>query len=154
VAYLFLVRRHSKLVTFTAPYRVRVVVDASFGERLATLPAHDPVWIIDSPSNTPVAHRLWKERPAANHLTGITTFKPRSASSPEDELLAQLNTIDLHHGQYSANPPYSIIEVIGCPPSERVRAAFAEFGFGVDSISSDGFIAIYHDIQPGAAADA
>ncbi len=63
-------------VTSTAPYRVRVVVDPTFGDRLASLPAHEPVWVIDSPATTPVAHRLWRERPAENHLTGITTFKP------------------------------------------------------------------------------
>ncbi|MBI5685419.1 MAG: hypothetical protein HZC54_10080 [Verrucomicrobia bacterium] len=132
-------------MTVTVPYRVRVVVDPAFGERLATLPANEPVWVIDSPSNTPVAHRLWKERPAANHLSGITTFQPSSESNPEDDLLAELDTIDLHHGYYSADPPYSILEVIGCAPSERVRATLTEFGFSIDSISSDGFIAVCQD---------
>jgi hypothetical protein len=124
-----------------APYRVRVVVDRSYGERLTTLPSHEPVWIIDTPVNTPVAHRLWRERPTANHLAGITTFKAPSESVPEVDLIAQLPTIDLHHGEYSADPPYSILEVIGCTPSDRVRAALAELGFSVASTDSDGFTA-------------
>jgi len=122
---------------------VRVVVDPNFGERLAELPAHEPVWVIDSQANTPVAHRLWKERPAENHLTGITTFKPGSKFRAEEELLGQLDTIDLHHGEYSASPPYTVIEVMGCPPSDRVRAALGEFGFTVDSLSPDGFTAVH-----------
>lgn len=132
-------------MTITPPYRVRVVVDPAFGERLTDLPPHEPIWIIDSASNTPVAHRLWKERPAGDHLTGITTFKSSSEFTSEDELVAELDTIDLHHGHYSAQPPYSMLEVIGCPPSERIHAALAEFGFRIDSTTSDGFIAIRHD---------
>jgi hypothetical protein len=49
--------------------------------------------VIDSPINTPVAHRLWRERTDENHLTGITTFKPGSSLSPEDEAVGLLE----HH---------------------------------------------------------
>jgi hypothetical protein len=129
----------------TVPHRVRVVVDPTFGERLADLPAREPIWVIDTASNTPVVHRLWKERPDGNHLTGITTFRPGSELVPEDELIAQLDTIDLHHGHYSATPPYSMLEVIGCSPSDRIHAALAEFGFRIDSTTAEGFIAIRHD---------
>jgi hypothetical protein len=128
-------------VKVTAPYRVRVVVNANFGERLCALPADEPIWIIDTPVNAPVAHRLWRERPAASYLSGITTFTPTSGGRPEDELLAQLDTIDLHHGRYSADPAYSLLEVIGCAASEPVRAALREMGFTIDSVASDGFTA-------------
>jgi hypothetical protein len=96
--------------------------------------------------NTSVAHRVWKQRPNNNdHLTGITTFKPTSELDPENELLAQLAPIDLHHGKYSADPPYSVLVVIGCAASERVRHALAEFGFKVTSASSNGFTAVQDD---------
>ncbi|MEY2506985.1 MAG: hypothetical protein QOH01_1314 [Verrucomicrobiota bacterium] len=126
----------------TPPHRVRVIVDPAFGERLAALPADEPSWVLDTPENTLVAHRLWKERPAASHLPGITTFRPGQSLSAEDEFISQLGTIDLHHGHYSADPPYSVLEVIGCSPSDRVRAALEEFAFAVQSTTSDGFIAV------------
>jgi hypothetical protein len=129
-------------VKVTSPHRVRAIVDPAFGERLAELPADAAAWIIDTPQNTPVAHRLWKERPATTHLTGITTFRPGSSLSAEEELLSQLDTIDLHHGHYSADPPYSILEVIGCSASDRVRAALEELGFSVDFTTFDGFTAV------------
>jgi hypothetical protein len=129
-------------VKATSPHRVRVIVDPTFGERLAALPVDEAVWIIDTPENTPVAHRLWKERPAANHLTGITTFRPGPSLSAEEELISQLATIDLHHGHYSADPPYSVLEVLGCPSSDPVRVALQEFGLAVQSTTSDGFIAV------------
>ena len=54
----------------TAAYRVRIVIDPDFGRRLADVPAGEPVWIVESAANTPVAKGLWAQRPAADHLTG------------------------------------------------------------------------------------
>ena len=126
------------------PYRVRVVLDPNFGERLAALPPTDPVWIIDSAANTPVALQAWKVRPNRNdHLTGITTFKPVAEFDPEEEFLAQLAPIDLHHGNHSADPAYSLLEVIGCAASDRIREALAKFGFEVQESSPNGFTAIH-----------
>jgi hypothetical protein len=68
------------------PYKVYVVVDREFGEQLADLEQGAPVWIVDTPTNKPVAQRLWKERPDKDHLTGITTFKAPDSLSPEDML--------------------------------------------------------------------
>jgi hypothetical protein len=123
------------------PCRVRVVVEPSFGERLATLPAGEPVWIVESANNPPVARRLWTERPTSSHLAGITTFRPGVPDTPEEHLLSVLDTIDLHHGHYSADPPYSVLEVIGCEPSPRVSAVLDELGFSVVARSADGFTA-------------
>jgi hypothetical protein len=130
-----------------APFRVRVVVDPSFGERLATLPADEPVWIIHSELNTPIAHKLWRERSAASYRT---TFAACDEPDPEDQFLGQLDTIDLHHGHYSSSPPYSIIEVIGCPASDRVRAALDKKGFSIDVITAAGFVASSHAASRGA----
>ena len=119
-----------------------MVVDPAFGERLASLPAGEPVWVIDTPINTPVAQQLWRERNDENHLTGITTFKPGSDLSSEDEAVALLDTIEDHHGEYSANPPYSLLEIIGCTDSERLRSALAEFHFHVEASSADSVVAV------------
>jgi hypothetical protein len=109
-----------------------------------TLPLNEPVWIIDSEENTTAAREAWKQRPNRNdHLTGITTFKSVAGYDPEKELITQLGPIDLHHGDYSANPPYSILEVVGCTASPKVRDALARFGFQVEESSASGFRAIH-----------
>src|SRR3954463_12317750 len=97
-------------------YLVHIVVDPAFGERLATVPVGEPVWIIESALNTPVAHRLWAERPK-DYRDGITTSVADADSVPESELIRILDTVDEHHGEYSAEPPYSLLDVIGCSPS-------------------------------------
>jgi hypothetical protein len=119
-----------------------MVVDPTFGERLASLPTGEPAWVIDSPLNTPVAHRLWRERKDENHLTGITTFKPGANTSPEEEVIRMLDTIEEHHGEYSADPPYSILEIIGCGDLEHLHSALTKFGFRVEASSSGSVVAV------------
>ena len=106
------------------------------------LPPNDPVWIVESQFNDPVVQRLWSEaeRPE-DYLHGITTFQPSSDGSAESDFLGMIETIHKHHGQYAADPPYSLLEVIGCSSSEPVRAALAELGFRVTSFTSEGFSA-------------
>src|SRR4051812_12420765 len=47
---------------------VRVVLDPEFGEKLEALATGEPVWIVDSRVNTPVAQRLWNQ--PARHPSG------------------------------------------------------------------------------------
>ena len=104
------------------PYRVCIVVDRNFGERLAELARGVPVWIVDTPSNKAVAQRLWKERPNESHLTGITTFDDTESSSADELLIAELDSIDLHHGVHSATTPYTELEVLGARLTDTAQA--------------------------------
>jgi hypothetical protein len=123
------------------PYKVRVVVDREFGERLTELPRGEPVWIVHSLTNKLVVQRLWNERPDESHLTGITVFKGMEASNPEEMLIAELDAIDLHHGPHSADPPYTLIEVLGTALTDNAKNALAQYGFDNFQENSGGFIA-------------
>src|SRR2546429_8130973 len=103
------------------PYKVYVVVEREFGEQLATLAPGVPVWIVNTPLNRAVAQRLWKERNQKGHIWNL--------SSVEDLLVSELDTIDLHHGPHSSNPPCTILEVLGVPLSDRIKAELAQYGF-------------------------
>jgi hypothetical protein len=123
------------------PYKVYVVVDREFGEQLADLDPGVPVWIVDTVTNKAVVHRLWGERSNSGHLTGITIFHDGESSSPEDLLLGELETIDLHHGSYSASPPYTVLEVVGTALNPKAKKKLSEYGFNEFSTSPVGFIA-------------
>jgi hypothetical protein len=122
-------------------YRVRIVVDPDFGGRLTRLPVGEPVWIVQSEANTPVAQFQWAERPGVSHLNGVTTFTPFTSGDREQVLLGILDTVDLHHGQYSADPPYSEVEVYGARLTDAVEHAFRGLGFTEFGATSDGFVA-------------
>jgi hypothetical protein len=124
------------------PYRVFVVVDRGYGERLAELAQMGPVWIVDTPANRTVAQQIWAGNPNRSHLDGVTTFKFAEGSSSEDILVDELDTIDLHHGTYSANPPYTVLEVIGTAISTRLKDELSQFGFDEFQETSQGFRAV------------
>jgi hypothetical protein len=116
-------------VPMSEPHRVFVVVDRNYGQRLSELAEMGPVWIVDTPANRTVAQQIWAAHPNRSHLEGITTFKAPEDTSSEDMLISELNTIDLHHGTYSRNPPYTVLNVVGTAITARLRDELAEFGF-------------------------
>jgi hypothetical protein len=123
-------------------YRVFVVLDREYGDRLSELAQTGPVWIVDTPLNRTAAQKTWAVDPNRSHLDGVTTFKTGDDSSPEESLINELDTIDLHHGTYSADPPYTVLEVIGAEMSETVKTGLSEFGFNEFQATADGFRAV------------
>jgi hypothetical protein len=124
------------------PYRVVVVLDREYGERLSQLVGQAPVWIIDTPTNRAEAQKIWAADSNRSHLDGVTTFKTKSDSSSEEVLINELDTIDDHHGIYSANPPYTVVEVIGTSISDRLKSKFSQFGFNQFESTPRGFCAM------------
>jgi hypothetical protein len=123
-------------------YRVFIVLDRRYGQRLEQLAQNGPVWIVDTPANRAVAQQIWTAAPNRGYLEGVTTFKFLEDSSSGDILMNELDAIDLHHGTYSANPPYTVIEVIGTSISDKVKERLAEFGFDQFEAAPEGFRAI------------
>lgn len=123
-------------------YRVSVVVDREYGAQLADLAQSGPVWIVDTPLNRTAAETIWAATPNRTHLDGVTTFKFAPESSSEDILLNELDTIDLHHGEHSSDPPYTILEIIGARVTSRLKAELSEFGFNEFQETPQGFRAI------------
>jgi len=134
----------------TEPYKVILIVDPAFGESLAALLPHVPVWIIESELNSPVVERLRQERAEESHLQGITTFKQKAKLSSEEQAISMLEQVDLHHGEFSAHPPYSIVEIIGCTVTDDLKQELQEYGFGISEFTEKGFMATRKvEAQPG-----
>ena len=120
-------------------YRIFVVLDPEYGDRLFELAQAGPVWIVDTPSNCATAQKVWAVQPGRGHLEGVTTFKTGDDSSPEDILINALDTIDLHHGPYSADPPYTVLEVIGAVLSDRLKTELLQLEFDDFQTTTEGF---------------
>ncbi|HEV7299509.1 MAG TPA: hypothetical protein VGN72_09115 [Tepidisphaeraceae bacterium] len=123
------------------PYKVAIVVDREFGSRLDAVAKQLHVWICDSPTNRAAFDAVHRSRGEWRYdlESGVTIFKCDPIESAEDALIAVLGAVDLHHGGYSHDPPWSGIDVFGCAATPRVRDAFAEYGANVTSETADGF---------------
>jgi hypothetical protein len=121
--------------------RVGVVLHENYGDTLLDLLSRMSVWVVDTPTNRAAAETIWASRPDHNKLTSLTTFKVAADASAAERCLGELDTIDLHHGEYSTNPPYSELEVFGLVLTEDIRRRFTEAGFDRFEITEDGFVA-------------
>jgi hypothetical protein len=77
-----------------------------------------------------------------DHRTGVTGMSFNVDIAPEDQFLAELDTVDLHYGPHSTKAPYTVLEVIGATLTVSIRAALSEFGFSDFTESQYGFIEV------------
>lgn len=114
----------------TAPVnKVSLVLDSDVGDRLSELASDSHVWLIDAPANRAAASKYRARNPKGGAGSGVTTFRASDDTSDLEKCLGVLGTIDLHHGEYSSDPPYSILEVVGLPRSREVISALENLGF-------------------------
>lgn len=120
-------------------YRVALVVDPEFGERIVTLSRRLHVWVVASPTNLRFVERCVLDD--GQHEQGVTTFTVRAGASPTEIAIGQLWSIDLHHGEYSHSPPLNEIEIYGAQPTPELLAALEEFDLNSIVLAADHFIA-------------
>ncbi len=117
------------------PYRVYVVVDPNYGESIRNLPIDEPAWIVDSQDNKLVIQNLWDEHRATKGHVDITSFKFDGDATPEDWLVSELSVIDLHYGEFSHDPLYSVLNVIGIKWSDRIQKELNKLGFNLHKLT-------------------
>lgn len=120
-------------------YTVGVILDPEAGDSIRDIAARQPVWVSPSPANNPVVERMRSEVPGS--FEEVTLWSASIAPQSETEWRSVVGDIDLHHGEYSHDPPVSVIEVFGPDPSPAAQAAFSSFGFTAISATSYGFSA-------------
>ena len=129
------------MIANETPYEVLVVVDPDFGDRLRQVPVGKPVRITMSDANAPFVRAIWTECRNPSDLHGVTGFTHQDADTPEDRLLGQLDAVDIHHGPYSAQPPYTILTVVGATATPEVGEALLDLGFRTIERREGGFTA-------------
>ena len=114
-------------------YAVAVVAHPDF-EALTPLAERVHVWLVDTPANRSRAETYWRSHPEQSIEQGITTFKVRERAEPDEIVLEALGPLDLHHGEYSHNPPWDTVEVYGATPTVLLREVLQDMG--VTDVSS------------------
>ncbi|BET65449.1 hypothetical protein ASA1KI_03670 [Opitutales bacterium ASA1] len=110
-------------------YRVILVVDRWFGDRIRELPRGIPAWVVDSPLNHSQIVEVWSHATSHDHHTGLTSFHDSTEDPPAALAAKMIATIELHHGSYSHNPPVSQLTIIGAAATSDLLAALGESGF-------------------------
>jgi hypothetical protein len=122
--------------------KVMLVLDRNYGARLSSVPTESHIWLIESPANRDAAASYRAAQGPSTAENSVTTFKAADDDSGSETCLKLLDTIDLHHGVYSAVPQYSVLEIVGAPLSRSVRGAIEALGFSRFESTADGFRAL------------
>lgn len=95
-----------------------------------------------APETEEIAERIWRDKRPANDQwndEGLTLFN--GGTTPEESLVSILDSVELHHGEYSHDPPLPVIDVLGVGVTEPIREALAAVGFTDIRTVGEGFIA-------------
>jgi hypothetical protein len=123
----------------SAEYRVAIVVSSEYAPGLAELSRHRHVWAVRTPIIEAAARTIWDESAKGSLESGVTVFN--GTGDAEADLSSILAVVEEHHGEYSHDPPVSMIEVFGVGVTEQLAADFLELGFSRFDEIEDGFIA-------------
>ena len=117
-------------------HRVALVFELEFAVALPALLRTCHVWLVDSPSNTSAANRIWTgEQDGPPPAPAQATLKPRLSTfllpktTPEAALATALDLVEDHHDESGAGPAVSEVLIIGMPLSAAVVAILAHWGY-------------------------
>ena len=122
--------------------KVILVLDRNYGAELSRVPLDAHVWLIESAANREAASSYRALHPESNVETGVTTFTVADDDTGSEACLKILETIDLHHGEYSSDPAYTVLEIVGAPLSRSVKKAIEALGFTRFESTENGFRAL------------
>ncbi len=119
-----------------------IVLDPALFSSVEELARTCHVWAVRAPETESIAERVWHDHQPDGgqwNESGLTLFN--GASTPEESLVSILGDLELHHGQYSHDPPLSVIEVLGTVMTDHIREALTELGFTEIRTTDHGFVA-------------
>ncbi len=94
---------------------------------LQRIASHNPVWLISSPHNLIAIEKLRSEYPLlSSQLTVINGPKTEGLS---EWLTENIGSIELHHGEFSHDPPVTTFEVRGISLAPLLREKLEQLGF-------------------------
>lgn len=128
----------------TPAYKVGIVVDRNYANRIPELARAFHVWVVESPKNSAAIQQFWageKSDAFGDPLeTGITSFKPREGESAQALCAGIAEYVDEHHNAYAHDPPWSEIEVYGADLDDQLREVFSDLGATSFEKTEEGFV--------------
>jgi len=124
----WLVRWAARMNESADEYVVVIVLDPAFGDRILEVGNND-VWITPSEVNRDAANRLRKLVENESNAPLVSMWSAPRAGVTEDEWLAILQDIEVHHGEYAHDPVVTRLRIIGATPEPHSVAALREYGY-------------------------
>src|SRR5262249_40944792 len=123
-------------------YRIGVVLDETFGDKLLELSQTMHVWVCDSEPNRRAAERIWaEETPDKAWLESGGTSVQYDPNDIARSLFDVIRLVEEHHGEYAHDPPWTTLEVFGASPNRNLIDALQDLGVRRVETTETGLIA-------------
>ncbi len=126
-------------MTTPVEYVVAMVLDPNRGVELREIARAYDLWVVNSTANRRAVEELWAAKTAGEHQHEVTIWSNPQDLASEASWRSMLGDIELHHGEYSHDPPVTALEVIGATPNDAALAVLGECGYGVIEHTEHGF---------------
>jgi hypothetical protein len=127
-----------------ALYKVGIVVDRLFGNRIVDVARSFHVWVVESLDNMSAIQQVWESNLSDSKSDplgpGVTTFVASEEETPEAICARIVYDVEAHHGEFAHEPAWSEIEVFGVKLSPALKKVFEEIGATAFESTQDGFI--------------
>jgi hypothetical protein len=127
-------------------HEVVIVLSSEFVPMLEELAGTVHVWAIRTPDTEKIARKIWDDHTPTKIETssaGMTLFT--GTGDAEDDFLAIIDTVELHHGLAAGGTPAAnIVRVLGVMPTDAIRRALNSLGFSRLTSGQDGFVATWN----------
>lgn len=130
----------ARIGTSSPTRTVVVVLDKTFGERLQAIAHHD-LWVIPSDDNSNVVKQMWADRKGDGGEPSVSMWSEPPPAVSEDDWLALLDMIEVHHGEFWREPPLDALSVYGAGMTPPIRAALLEYDYHDVEETALGFLA-------------
>ena len=116
---------------------VAFVLDPRIGMKLERLTARMPVWLVATAENLQTLEKVELCSKGYFDVTPVYV----NGNGAEEWFVNHVDTVDQHHNQFSQDPPYDTLHVVGCVLTERVRDELSALGFRNFASREGGFVA-------------
>jgi len=125
-------------MTSPIEYVVTLVFDPHTGPKLHEIAQRTDLWVVPSPENREASEAVWAKQDGARRHELTLWSNPIDLTS-DGAWLSLLQVIELHHGEYSHDPPVTTLDIIGAEPNDTARQALSEYDYGIIELTESGF---------------
>lgn len=120
---------------------VVIVADPTCGERLEEIAARHPAWVVPSDANRAAVLEMWDGSKEGRNRSSITIWSTPTPTESEEDWLAILDVIELHHGPEASRRPVDCLNVYGASVTPALTAALRAYDYDVVQATALGFMA-------------
>jgi hypothetical protein len=121
---------------------VMLVLDPAFGDQLFEIVGRHAAWVTPSDVNRVAVEGIWQGARECGDRSSVTIWSAPVAAATQEDWIAILEVIELHHGEWSSELPMDTLTVYGAEITPAIAAALSAYDYTIVKPAPLGFLAM------------